>query len=147
MDGGVQCWGDNSFGQLGDGTSTARSAPVPVAGLARGVAAIAAGSYHACALLSVGGVRCWGYNAIGQLGDGTTTDRKTPMPVVGLASGVAALTAGDAHTCALTTAGAVTVLGDELLWPTRGRHHDLLFDPGARHGAGGATSRQSRLAL
>jgi alpha-tubulin suppressor-like RCC1 family protein len=100
--GGVQCWGYNNFGQLGDGTTTDRYVPTSVVGLSSGVAVIAAGLYHTCALLaSTGGVQCWGYNNYGQLGDGTTTLAVQPVPVVGLSSGVAAIAAGAQHTCAL----------------------------------------------
>ena len=109
--GGVRCWGNNDSGQLGDGTTTWRSAPTPLNRLASGVAAITTGSYHACALTTAGGVVCWGSNSSGQLGDGTTISRPTPTAVSGLATGVTAIAAGWLHTCALTTAGGVVCWG------------------------------------
>ena len=111
--GAMQCWGNNSSGQLGDGTTVPafRSTPAPVTGLGSGVASIAAGEGHTCALLATGAVLCWGRNANGQVGDATTTDRATPVPVTGLPSAAGAITAGQWHTCALTTAGAVQCWG------------------------------------
>lgn len=94
-EGGVWCWGYNMTGQLGDGTTTTRLTPVAVSGLSSGVTAVAAGalSFLTCALTSVGGVWCWGKNSAGELGDGTSTDRHTPVAVSGLASGVTAVAA------------------------------------------------------
>ena len=76
-----------------------------------GVKAIAAGRAHTCALMLTGGVRCWGANSGGQLGDGSTTDRLRP-PTTDALSGVKSIAAGGAHTCALTSAGGVRCWGD-----------------------------------
>ncbi len=112
MAGGVKCWGYNEFGQLGDNTIAQRSGPVDVAGLASGVLAVAAGLYHSCALTVAGGVKCWGYNGQGQLGDNTTTQRNAPVDVAVLSGGALAVAAGGSHTCALTTAGGVKCWGN-----------------------------------
>jgi alpha-tubulin suppressor-like RCC1 family protein len=109
--GAVKCWGYNSTGQLGDGTTTTRVTPVVVSGLESGVAAIAVGDLHTCAVTTTGEVKCWGYNVNGQLGDGSTDSRSVPVTVSGLTSGVAAISAGAKHTCALTMAGAVKCWG------------------------------------
>src|SRR5450759_3836047 len=109
--GALLCWGGNQYGQLGDGTTTNRLTPVPVSGLTSGVVAVTAGYYHTCAVTSGGAVQCWGNNANGRLGDGTTTDRLTPVAVSGLTSGVMAVTAGIQQTCALTNGGAVQCWG------------------------------------
>jgi alpha-tubulin suppressor-like RCC1 family protein len=109
--GGVKCWGYNGWGEIGDGTKTTRLAPVDVKNLTSGVAAIATGAAHTCAVTAAGGAKCWGSNGNGEIGNGTTTDRRGPVDVVGLTSGVAAIAGGAAHTCALTAAGGVKCWG------------------------------------
>jgi alpha-tubulin suppressor-like RCC1 family protein len=109
--GGVKCWGYNFYGQIGDGTTTARPTPVDVSGLGIGIVAIKGGNSHTCVITKAGGVKCWGYNFYGQLGDGTTAQRLTPVEVQGLADGVIDLAAGLFHTCALTSTGKVKCWG------------------------------------
>jgi LPXTG-motif cell wall-anchored protein len=114
--GGAKCWGLNSKGQLGDGTEITRNTPVDVSGLTSGVQSISAGESHSCALTTNGGVKCWGNNASGQLGDGTADGTQkistTPVDVTGLISGATAITVGKDWACALTTSGAVKCWGD-----------------------------------
>jgi len=110
--GGVMCWGENVGGQLGNGTNTNSETATPVKGLRSGVTAIAVGMNHACALLSSGGVKCWGDNQAGQLGDGSLQDRNTPTQVVGLMSDTKAIDAGGDVTCALMKNGKVKCWGD-----------------------------------
>jgi alpha-tubulin suppressor-like RCC1 family protein len=77
----IYAWGRNDVGQLGDGTTVDRNQPTQVAGTS-GVSQVLAGASHACAVMADGiEVRCWGSNAKGQLGDGTFTDRPTPVTV------------------------------------------------------------------
>jgi hypothetical protein len=116
--GAAFCWGDNIFGQLGDGSGAPyRVTPRAVSELAGGVTAITAGDYTTCALKTSGAALCWGYNVYGEVGDGTTTRRPTPTAVAGLSGGVAAIASAHVdlwnsrgHGCALTTSG------DALCW-------------------------------
>jgi alpha-tubulin suppressor-like RCC1 family protein len=109
--GRVKCWGNNRYGELGDGTTRNSSTPVDVMVLSTGIVALAAGGGHTCALTSLGGVWCWGLNTTGQLGDGTTINRLKPVEVLDLSTGVTALAAGLNHTCALINGGWVKCWG------------------------------------
>jgi alpha-tubulin suppressor-like RCC1 family protein len=110
----VKCWGGNLFGQIGDGTRQRRLVPVRVAGLRADAIAIAVGDGHSCALTVSEGLRCWGYNGWGQLGDGTDVDRLSAVAVSGLRRGVTAVAAGARHTCARTATGSVKCWGYNL---------------------------------
>jgi len=115
-DGTVMAWGYNSNGQLGDGTTTLRSVPVQVSGLSD-IQAVSVGiGYHALALDGSGNVWAWGKNYSGQLGDGTTEQRETPVRVAGL-SDVKAVAIGENSSFALKKDGTVWAWG----WNDRGQ--------------------------
>jgi alpha-tubulin suppressor-like RCC1 family protein len=100
----VLCWGDNRFGQLGDGTTDGKTQPVTVIGLSARATQVVAGAAHTCVLVSGGAAYCWGQNLQGQLGDGTTTNRSAPVAVSGGHS-FRSIYAGGALTCGITTDG------------------------------------------
>jgi serine/threonine protein kinase len=101
--GRAYCWGANDHGQLGDGSTTPRSRPVPVAGELPSFVEIAAGAEHTCALTSEGRVYCWGANDHGQLGNEGTAPRSTPVPVASDLK-FRSITMGWYHGCALDDA-------------------------------------------
>lgn len=124
-DGTVACWGSAGDGELGLGCatrSTARALMVPRLG---GVVALSAGGFHTCAARRSAPPVCWGWNASGQLGDGTTVDRWEPVEVVGLGV-VDEIAAGRDSTCAVA-AGQVWCWGDR----AQGQLGDgvVLYDP------------------
>ena len=111
--GEVMCWGENEYGGLGNGTTTDSSTPVIVSGITD-ARAVECGYYHTCVLLDVdagGGVKCWGYNGDGQLGNGLTSDSLTPVDVSGISDAVA-VSGGLLHTCAHLSDGTVKCWGN-----------------------------------
>jgi alpha-tubulin suppressor-like RCC1 family protein len=80
----VLCWGGGLNGELGDGKGQEFDIPVQVAGLSSGVIEIAPGTHHNCAVTSAGGLMCWGFNSVGQLGNGKTGDELVPVAVLGV---------------------------------------------------------------
>ncbi len=107
--GRVMCWGDNAYGQLGDGTTQARYRSVFASGI-DGAVAVATGEGHTCALTGDGTVRCWGLNASGQLGNGTTANSAAPVSVTGVTTATA-IAAGHRHTCARLSNSAAVCWG------------------------------------
>jgi filamentous hemagglutinin family protein len=111
VNGAVKCWGYNGNGELGTGTFGGNATVAAgVTGLASGATAVATGDGHSCAIVN-GGVKCWGSNLYGQLGNGTNVNAASPVNVTGLTSGVTMLAAGRFHNCAVVN-GGVTCWGD-----------------------------------
>jgi alpha-tubulin suppressor-like RCC1 family protein len=120
--GKAYCWGNNASGQLGTGATGANQAsPVAVdttTGLTdTNVAKISAGNDYTCAVTTAGRAYCWGANSSGQLGTGSGSATSSPTAVdtsTGLTTtNVAQISAGQAHTCAVTTAGRAYCFGDD----------------------------------
>jgi alpha-tubulin suppressor-like RCC1 family protein len=105
VSGAVFCWGNNTRGQLGNGSTTASTTPVAVSGLGSGVTALSVGFYHACAI-QAGRAKCWGYNEYHGLGDrtGKTIIRTTPFAVRGVPGNLSAISAGDIESCTIVAA-------------------------------------------
>lgn len=131
-----RCWGRNADGEIGDGTNTPTDQPVVVSGLTTATAVDAGGTLtggtelgHTCARLADGGVRCWGANDFGQLGDDTTTGSNVPVTVVSdhdddhlntpeppitdpvPLTGAASVSVGGLHSCAVMTTTRVRCWG------------------------------------
>lgn len=115
-DGTLWCWGRNSNSQLGDASTTQRNAPVQVGAAIGSWSRLAAGGEHTCATRTSGELYCWGKNAYGQVGDGTTTLRNAPTRV-GTATDWVRLGAGPEHTCASKVDGTLHCWG----WNTFGQ--------------------------
>lgn len=108
-DSSVRCWGNNQFGQIGDGTIESRPTPVIVQNVNQ-VTSVSVGATHTCALLSTGRIKCWGNNSAGQLGDGTTDTSFSAVEVAGITNAID-VAAGTLHTCAVIAGGGVRCWG------------------------------------
>jgi alpha-tubulin suppressor-like RCC1 family protein len=97
--GGGKCWGRNSSGQLGNGSTANSNVPVSVNSLSEILIGIDAGNEHTCGLTNKGSMVCWGQNNSGQLGDGTYQDKTSPVAVTGISSGATSLATGGSHSC------------------------------------------------
>ena len=106
----VQCWGDNSRGQLGDGTNTIRSTPGPVSNLGADILEITGGRFFVCARHASGLVSCWGGGGSGQLGNGGTGDSPQVIDNPAVSDAIQ-LAAGFQHICALRRSGIVSCWG------------------------------------
>ena len=114
-DGTTACWGSNSQGDLGDGTTTNRYAPTTVSsfGSGRVATSVSAGGLHTCAVLDDGRISCWGWGEYGQVGTGTTAETNPPRETDSLGSNRSAVlvSAGIYHTCAILDDGSVSCWG------------------------------------
>jgi alpha-tubulin suppressor-like RCC1 family protein len=114
--GAALCWGDNSKGELGNGTDAGSNLPIQVSGLSSGVATISAGSYFTCAVTSTSAALCWGAGDSGQLGNGNSSGSTTPVAVIdtkgdAVLNGVVAIASGFENNCALTNGGTLLCWG------------------------------------
>jgi alpha-tubulin suppressor-like RCC1 family protein len=121
--GGAKCWGNNVYGQVGNGTSSGVLVPADVVGLGAGVASLAAGSTFTCAVMQAGGVKCWGDGTYGQLGGSGGSTKPIDVAVPG---SVKSVVAGGRHACALASDSRV------LCWGANDVHQLGVTGPSAR---------------
>ena len=125
-------WGSNSFGQLGDGTTTTRASPVTVVGGITNWSQVSAGNFHSLGLTRTGVAYAWGGNSFGRLGDGTSVSKLSPVTVVGGITNWTQLAAGYSHSLGLTSTGIVYAWG---------------FGGQGRLGTGNTTSSESPVTI
>jgi alpha-tubulin suppressor-like RCC1 family protein len=120
---GLWCWGWNGYGQLGDGTTTNRAVPTQVGTSSDWSFLLSTGQYHSCAVKTAGTMWCWGWNGLGQLGDGTTTDHLAPNQV-GSNTNWTDVAAGSSYTCGVRNDLSLWCWG----WNGLGQLGDGTFD-------------------
>ena len=111
---GAKCWGLNEQGQIGDGTFGVylyRPSPVDVVSLSEEILFMSAGKDFSCAVTMQGGVKCWGRNSEGQLGDGTRVNSTTPVSASNLTIGVAEISSKGQNTCTVLSGGSIKCWG------------------------------------
>ncbi len=117
----IYTWGNNSYGQLGDGTNIDRMTPIDITRFfsapGEDIITVSLGNYHSAALTMMGRIYTWGWNAFGQLGDGTTTNKSYPTSInsrlnISISENVASISLGNTHSSALTSYGRVLTWGD-----------------------------------
>jgi len=106
----IECWGSNQYGQLGNGSTTLSSVPVAVQFISTAIQVSVAEDGHTCAVVSPGGVECWGNNNVGQLGDGTIVNQLDPQTVTGITNAVQ-VSANVGFSCATLANGSVQCWG------------------------------------
>jgi alpha-tubulin suppressor-like RCC1 family protein len=155
--GDVHCWGDNEAGQLGTGSAniTAHPAPALVPATQKFITLTVGQGRHTCALTSAGAAWCWGENTFGALGDGSFSNRSSPVHVSGNVTFTAIVAGGFiGHTCGLTAAGTAYCWGENEVGavgdgsttdrsapsPVAGGHSLSSIDAGLRHTCGRTTA-------
>ncbi len=108
-DGGVKCWGEGSYGRLGDASANSRAYPVRVHNLTS-AQQVSAGHEHTCAVLTDGTVQCWGRGTHGRLGNNNFVDAWSPVNVSGISNAIQVVS-GSAHSCALLQDGTAQCWG------------------------------------
>ena len=109
VDGSILCWGDNTYGQIGNGSTAQVKSPVMVGGNSTW-SDVSAGGFHTCGIKNDGSLWCWGSNGNGQLGDGTSIDRATPVQA-GNETDWASVQCGSGHTCGTKSDGSLRCWG------------------------------------
>jgi alpha-tubulin suppressor-like RCC1 family protein len=110
-DGTLWTWGENTFGTLGDGTASSRSSPVTTSGGGTNWKQVACGNGHTAAVKTDGTLWTWGYNQFFRLGDGTSSDRSSPVTTTGGGTNWKQVAAGNFHTVAIKTDGTLWSCG------------------------------------